>query len=194
MNFLHTMLRISDIDESLRFYCDGLGLTALRRVDNEKGRFSLIFLASPNDVARAKIRGDLAPDDEGSGDRGTGDINALPNGLPMIELTYNWPNNYNPDDYRSDTNMGDQETSDSNPQSDIYSQGRNFGHLAYRVEDIYAVCARLVGLGYTINRPPRDGYMAFTRSPDHISIELLQQGAPLAPQEPWVSQDNIGQW
>ena len=189
MNFLHTMLRISDIDESLRFYCDGLGLTALRRVDNEKGRFSLIFLASPDDVARAKIRVDLGSDDKGSGDLGFGDINALPNGLPMIELTYNWP-----DDYRSGANMGDQAVSGPNPQSDIYSQGRNFGHLAYRVEDIYAVCARLVELGYMINRPPRDGYMAFTRSPDHISIELLQQGAPLAPQEPWVSQDNIGQW
>lgn len=138
MKFLHTMVRVSDVDESLRFYCEGLGLTETRRYDNEKGRFTLIFLAAPGD-------------DGGE-----------------IELTYNW-------------------------DEKGYDGGRNFGHLAYRVKDIYALCAHLQDMGYTINRPPRDGHMAFVRSPDNISIELLQEG-DLEPKEPWASMPNVGEW
>lgn len=138
MKFLHTMVRVSDVDESLRFYCEGLGLTETRRHDNEKGKFTLIFLA--------------APGDEGG----------------EIELTHNW-------DEKS------------------YDGGRNFGHLAYRVKDIYALCQHLIEMGYTINRPPRDGHMAFVRSPDNISVELLQEG-DLEPKEPWLSMPNIGEW
>ena len=155
MEFLHTMVRISDIDASLQFYCEGLGLREVRRVDNEKGRFTLIFLASMDDLARA----DLTVDFEGP----------LPTGLPMIELTYNW-----------------------DPEE--YSGGRNFGHMAYRVQDVYALCARLQGMGYTIHRPPRDGRMAFVKSPDGISIELLQDGEPLDAAEPWASMENEGSW
>ena len=154
MGYLHTMVRISDIDESLRFYCQGLGLKDVRRVDNEGGRFTLIFLAHPDDIERSGLQGDEYP---------------LPEGLPMVELTHNW----------------DPET---------YSGGRNFGHLAYRVRDVYAVCQRLSDMGYVINRPPRDGHMAFVRSPDGISIELLQRGEHLAPQEPWASMPNTGEW
>ena len=154
IEYLHTMVRVSDIDASLRFYRDGLGLKEVRRVDNEGGRFTLVFLASEDDLGRAGI-------DSASG--------GLPTGLPMIEMTHNW----DPEDY---------------------SGGRNFGHLAYRVDDIYAAVERLAGLGVTINRPPRDGRMAFVRSPDGISVELLQKGDPLPAKEPWASAENIGTW
>jgi lactoylglutathione lyase len=146
MHYLHTMIRVSDIDASLDFFCTKLGLEEVRRHDSEQGRFTLIFLAAPGDRARAEQ--DKAP---------------------LIELTYNW----DPEDY---------------------SGGRNFGHLAYRVENIYATCQRLMDGGVTINRPPRDGHMAFVRSPDGISIELLQAGAALPPEEPWVSMPNTGTW
>lgn len=159
MNFLHTMVRVTDLDASLKFYCDGLGLTEFRRVENEKGRFTLVFLGTPNDLKRSGLKGDERP---------------LPAGLPMIELTYNWP--------------------DENGQSEAYGEGRNFGHMAYAVDDVYAACERLQAIGVTINRPPRDGYMAFVRSPDNISIELLQSGERLAPQEPWASMENEGKW
>jgi len=159
MDFLHTMVRVTDIEASLKFYCDGLGLKEVRRVENEKGRFTLVFLASKPDLKRSGFNGDEYP---------------LPSGLPMIELTYNWP-----------TETGETEE---------YGEGRNFGHLAYRVDDIYASCQRLMDMGVTINRPPRDGNMAFIRSPDNISIELLQRGEALAPQEPWVSMENTGKW
>ena len=146
MHYLHTMIRVSDIDASLDFFCTKLGLEEVRRHDSKQGRFTLIFLAAPGDRARAEQ--DKAP---------------------LIELTYNW----DPEDY---------------------SGGRNFGHLAYRVENIYATCQRLMDGGVTINRPPRDGHMAFVRSPDGISIELLQAGAALPPEEPWVSMQNTGTW
>ena len=139
MKYLHTMVRVSDVEASLRFYRDALGLELLSRRDNDQGRFTLIFLAAP-------------------GDRDA-----------QVELTYNW-------------------------DPEVYSAGRNFGHLAYAVEDIYAACARLAEHGVTINRPPRDGRMAFVRSPDGISIELLQRGAALAPCEPWVSMQITGSW
>ncbi|HHB82036.1 MAG TPA: lactoylglutathione lyase [Devosia sp.] len=139
MKYLHTMVRISDIEASLKFYCEGLGLREVRRKENEKGRFTLIFLS--------------APDDEGA----------------ELELTYNW-----------------------DPQT--YQGGRNFGHLAYRVKDIYQTCQHLADMGVVINRPPRDGYMAFVRSPDGISVELLQEGTPLAPAQPWESMENTGEW
>ena len=146
MRYLHTMVRVSDLDAALDFYCDKLGLKELRRVENNAGRFTLVFLATPEDA-----------------ERGHGD------GVPMVELTHNW-------------------------DEKIYAGGRNFGHLAYRVDDIYAVCQRLLDGGVTINRPPRDGHMAFVRSPEGISIELLQQGASKAPAEPWVSMPNSGTW
>ncbi len=155
MEYLHTMVRISDVEASLRFYCEGLGLKEVRRTDSEAGRFTLIFLASEKDMARAGFE----PGMDGR----------LPTGLPMVELTHNW----DPEDYDG---------------------GRNFGHMAYRVADIYGLCAHLQAMGYTINRPPRDGRMAFVRSPDNISIELLQDGAPQAPAEPWASMDNRGSW
>ncbi len=155
MEYLHTMVRISDIDESLHFFCEGLGLKEIRRRESEQGRFTLIFLASSDDLARAEME----PEFDGP----------LPAGLPMIELTYNW-----------------------DPEE--YTGGRNFGHMAYRVRDIYALCARLQGLGYTIHRPPRDGRMAFVKSPDGISIELLQEGEPLDAAEPWKSMENEGSW
>ncbi|HXR62617.1 MAG TPA: VOC family protein [Rudaea sp.] len=143
MRYLHSMVRIRDVAASLRFYCEGLGLREMRRVENEKGRFTLIFLAAPE-----------TPEAE-------------------VELTYNWPaDGATPEDYGS---------------------ARNFGHLAFRVENIYDTCARLQSMGYTINRPPRDGHMAFARSPDLISIELLQDGH-LPPQDPWVSMPNTGVW
>lgn len=154
MEYLHTMIRISDVDESLRFFCDGLGLKEVRRTDSEQGRFTLVFLATPEDIKRSGWN-----DDGGK----------LPSGLPMIELTYNWD--------RED-----------------YDGGRNFGHMAYRVEDIYALCEHLQSMGYIINRPPRDGRMAFVRSPDDISIELLQKGEAQAQKEPWASMDNTGSW
>jgi lactoylglutathione lyase len=139
MRYLHTMIRVSDLDASLDFYCNKLGLKEVRRVDVEQGRFTLVFLAP-----------------EGQEDA-------------QIELTYNW-----------------------DPEN--LTGGRNFGHLAYQVDDIYAVCQRLMDQGVTINRPPRDGRMAFVRSPDSISIELLQKGEALPPEEPWVSMPNTGEW
>jgi len=140
MKYLHTMVRVRDVDASLQFYCDALGLTLVRRHDIEAGRFSLIFLAAPGDPSA------------------------------QVELTYNW-------------------------DGDALGEGdRNFGHLAYSVDNIYDTCQRLVDHGVTINRPPRDGRMAFVRSPDHISIELLQDGDPLPPTEPWLSMENIGHW
>jgi lactoylglutathione lyase len=146
MKYLHTMVRASDLDETLDFYCDKLGLVQVKRYDSEAGRFSLVFLAAPDDVERAR---------EGSS--------------PLLEITWNW----DPEDYQG---------------------GRNFGHLAYRVDDIYEVCQRLMDKGVTINRPPRDGHMAFIRSPDGISIELLQAGDALPPREPWQSMANTGSW
>lgn len=146
MQYLHTMVRISDVDESLDFYCNKLGMTEVRRHENEKGRFTLIFLASRDDVERGRAEN-----------------------APLLELTYNW-------------------------DAEEYKGGRNFGHLAYRVDNIYETCAKLQAAGVTINRPPRDGYMAFIRSPDNISIELLQRGEALPPQEPWVSAKNVGEW
>jgi lactoylglutathione lyase len=152
MKFLHTMVRITDVAESLRFYCDGLGLKEIRRFDSEPGRFTLIFLATPDDIAVVD-----AVDD------------GIPAGLPCVELTHNW---------------------DPEP----YPGGRNFGHLAYQVADIYATCAHLDGMGYIIHRPPRDGRMAFVKSPDGISVELLQAGPPQSPAEPWSSMENSGNW
>lgn len=146
MQYLHTMVRVSDLDESLRFYCDQLGLKEISRKEVEKGRFTLVFLAAPEDEQRA--REDRAP---------------------MIELTWNW-----------------------DPEE--YAGGRNFGHLAYRVDNIYDLCAHLQEHGVTINRPPRDGRMAFVRSPDGISIELLQKDEPLPITEPWASMENTGSW
>ena len=145
MRYLHTMVRVSDLDASLRFYCQGLGLVETYRVENDKGRFTLVFLAAPDDVELAKARQ-----------------------APLVELTYNW----DPEDYQG---------------------GRNFGHLAYRVDDIYETCQRLMDMGVTINRPPRDGHMAFIRSPDGVSVELLQDGA-LPAAEPWASMVNTGVW
>jgi lactoylglutathione lyase len=146
MRYLHTMVRIRDIDKSLAFYCGGLGMREVSRFDNEKGRFTLIFLAAPDDETRAKSEK-----------------------APMLELTYNW-------------------------DVEDYGSARNFGHLAFLVDDIYATCARLAAAGITINRPPRDGHMAFVRSPDLVSVELLQKGAALAPAEPWSSMANSGAW
>jgi len=139
MRYLHTMVRVTSLEESLRFFCDALGLQELRRVDNEKGRFTLVFLAAP------------------------GDQDA------QVELTHNW-------------------------DAENYGIGRAFGHLAYQVDDIYATCQRLLDHGVTVNRPPRDGHMAFVRSPDKISVELLQKGAALEPREPWKSMPNTGEW
>jgi len=140
MKYLHTMVRVTDLDSSLDFYCNKLGLEELRRIDVEAGRFTLVFLAAPGDSEA------------------------------QVELTHNW-----------DDEGG-------------YDGGRNFGHLAYAVPDIYALCQRLMDGGVTINRPPRDGHMAFVRSPDGISVELLQEGAPLPKQEPWASMENTGEW
>lgn len=146
MRYLHAMVRISNTEASLAFYCGLLGLEEVRRIDNPAGRFTLIFLAAPGDRERA-----------------------LADKAPLIELTHNW----DPEDYGG---------------------ARNFGHLAFEVDDIYATCSRLRGGGVTIARPPRDGRMAFVRSPDNISIELLQKGGALAPQEPWASMPNTGVW
>ncbi len=146
MQYLHTMIRISDLESSLDFFCNKLGLVETRRYESEKGRFTLIFLSAPQDVDRAKE-----------------------SQAPLVELTYNW----DPEDYGG---------------------GRNFGHLAYRVENIYQTCQKLMDRGVTFNRPQRDGYTAFVRSPDDISIELLQAGEALPPQEPWTSMPNTGEW
>lgn len=162
MEFLHTMIRVKDIDASLRFFCEGLGLKEVRRVENEAGCFTLVFLASSEDIARANSS--VAPHEH----------KGFPAGLPMLEMTYNWP--------EQDGTISE------------YDQGRNFGHVAYRVDDIYALAQHLTDMGIAINRPPRDGYMMFVRSPDNISVELLQRGERLPPQEPWVSQENIGIW
>lgn len=150
MRYLHTMVRVTDLDLALKFWVDALGLVLARRIDNEHGKFSLVFLSAPDDLENAKI-----------------------NQAPLVELTYNWP----------DENGGE-----------VLTGGRNFGHLAYLVDDIYAICERLQANGVVINRPPRDGHMAFVRSPENISIELLQKGPNLPPQEPWVSMQNIGEW
>ena len=139
MKYLHTMVRVSDLDKSLDFYCNKLGLIEIKRKENETGRFTLAFLAAPGDEEA------------------------------QVELTYNW-------------------------DAEEYDEGRNFGHLAYAVDDIYATCQSLLDNGVTINRPPRDGYMAFIRSPDNISIELLQKGDALPPAEPWASMANSGSW
>lgn len=154
MEFLHTMVRVSDIDASLQFFCGALGLKEVKRKENEAGRFTLVFLASPDDIARSNYKDNDEP---------------LPAGLPMVELTHNW-------------------------DEAGYDEGRNFGHLAYRVTNIYETCQKLMDMGITINRPPRDGFMAFIRSPDNISIELLQAGERLAPAEPWASMPSIGHW
>ncbi|MDE1567427.1 VOC family protein [Aquabacter sp. P-9] len=140
MRFLHTMVRVTDIDQSLDFYCNKLGLTEVRRKEVPQGRYTLVFLAAPGQE-----------------------------GVAEVELTYNW-------------------------DPEAYGEGRNFGHLAFEVDDIYATCAKLQAEGVTINRPPRDGYMAFVRSPDNISIELLQKGGAKAPEEPWASMPNTGKW
>jgi lactoylglutathione lyase len=141
MRYLHTMIRVRDLPRAIHFFCEGLGLTEVRRTNHEQGRFTLVYL----------------------GERGEGDS-------PQIELTHNWDH------------------------QESYTVGRNFGHVAYEVDDIYATCAHLVELGYVISRPPRDGRMAFVRSPDLISVELLQKGAALAPAEPWSSMANTGEW
>ncbi|MEQ1651719.1 MAG: VOC family protein [Hyphomicrobium sp.] len=146
MRYLHTMVRIRNIDESLAFYCGALGMREINRTDNERGRFTLIFLAADEDEVRAKAEK-----------------------APMLELTYNW-------------------------DAEDYGSARNFGHLAFVVDDIYATCAKLAAMGVTINRPPRDGHMAFVRSPDLVSVELLQKGGSLPPSEPWVSLANSGSW
>ncbi len=146
MRYLHTMVRVADLDKSLDFYCNKLGLVEVSRFSNDKGRFKHVFLAATDDVEAAKAKR-----------------------APMVELTYNW----DPEDYKG---------------------GRNFGHLAYRVENIYDVCQRLKDGGVLINRPPRDGNMAFIRSPDGISVELLQAGEALPPREPWLSMPNTGSW
>jgi lactoylglutathione lyase len=146
MEYLHTMVRVANLDESLDFYCNKLGLVETSRRDDEKGRYTLVFLAAPDDLGRAKETRS-----------------------PLVELTYNWDEH-------------------------AYAGGRNFGHLAYRVDDIYATCRKLMDAGVTINRPPRDGNMAFIRSPDGISIELLQKGGAKPTQEPWASMPNTGSW
>jgi lactoylglutathione lyase len=146
MQYLHTMLRVSDLEQTVDFFCKKLGFTEISRADHEKGRYTLVFLAAPGDAEAARQ-----------------------NKAPMVELTHNW-------------------------DEKGYAGGRNFGHLAYRVDDIYALCDRLMKAGVTINRPPRDGHMAFIRTPDNISIELLQKGDALPPQEPWKSMPNTGTW
>jgi len=146
VKYLHTMVRVTDLDASLDFYCDKLGLKEIARSENPAGRFTLVFLVAPGDAEAAEARR-----------------------APTVELTYNW-------------------------DPEAYGGGRNFGHLAYAVDDIYATCARLKDAGVTINRPPRDGRMAFIRSPDNISVELLQAGPALAPAEPWASMPNVGVW
>ena len=146
MRYLHTMIRVTDLDDTLNFFCNLLGMVEVRRIESEKGRFTNIFLAASDDEAAAR------------------DTKA-----PVVELTYNW----DPEDYTG---------------------GRNFGHLAFQVDDIYETCRNLMDAGITINRPPRDGYMAFIRTPDDISIELLNKGDPLPPEEPWASMENTGVW
>jgi lactoylglutathione lyase len=150
MQYLHTMIRVTDLDESLEFFCAGLGMVQISRRDHERGKFTLVFLAAPDDKSQAKSAKS-----------------------PLLELTYNWPVKEGTEKLKS---------------------GRNFGHLAYRVDNIYQMCEHLKQRGIEINRPPRDGYMAFVRSPDGISIELLQKGDALEPAEPWLSMPNQGSW
>jgi lactoylglutathione lyase len=146
MQYLHSMIRVSDLEQTVDFFCKKLGFTEISRVDHEKGRYTLVFLAAPGDAEAARQKK-----------------------APMVELTWNW-------------------------DEKDYAGGRNFGHLAYRVEDVYALCDKLMKAGVTINRPPRDGHMAFIRTPDNISIELLQKGEALPPKEPWISMPNTGTW
>ena len=146
MRYLHTMVRVNNLQDSLTFYCDKLGLSEVNRIESKEGRFTLVYLAAPLDKEKAK------------------NIES-----PTLELTYNW-------------------------DTEEYAGGRNFGHLAYEVDNIYSQCQQLIDAGVVINRPPRDGYMAFLRSRDNISIELLQKGEPLTPQEPWISMANTGEW
>ncbi|ADY64731.1 MULTISPECIES: VOC family protein [Rhizobium/Agrobacterium group] len=146
MRYLHTMVRVKDLGESMKFYCDLMGLEEIRRIENEKGRFTLVFLAARDDISAAREKK-----------------------APSLELTYNW-------------------------DTEDYTGGRNFGHLAYEVDNIYDFCAHLQQNGVVINRPPRDGHMAFVRSPDGISFEILQKGESLAPAEPWISMQNTGSW
>jgi lactoylglutathione lyase len=146
MEYLHTMVRVKDLDQSLDWYCRKFGLVEVRRMENEKGRYTLVFLAAPGDAERARQTK-----------------------APLLELTYNW-----------------------DPEE--YTGGRNFGHLAYQVDDIYETCRKLMDQGVTINRPPRDGHMAFVKSPDNISIELLQKGEAKPVAEPWASMPNTGTW
>ena len=151
MRYLHSMIRVRDLETSLHFFCDILGLKETKRTESKQGRFTLIFLAAPGDEAHAKAHQS-----------------------PVVELTYNWP--------------------DEKGETEHYDTGRNFGHLAFEVDDIYTTCQHLMDHGITINRPPRDGYMAFIKTPDNISIELLQKGEKRAPQEPWASMENTGSW
>ncbi|NOQ13214.1 MAG: lactoylglutathione lyase [Methyloprofundus sp.] len=146
MRYLHTMVRVQDLEASMHFYCQQLGLQESHRIDDEAGRYTLVYLSAPADTKQAKETQ-----------------------APLLELTYNW-------------------------DTETYSGGRNFGHLAFEVDDIYQTCQQLMKSGITINRPPRDGYMAFIRSPDQISIELLQKDKPLEPSEPWISMENIASW
>ena len=146
MKYLHTMIRVANLDVSLEFYCSRLGLLEVKRTENQAGKYTLVFLAASDDL-----------------------VNQGRTDAPMIELTYNW-------------------------DSEIYNEERNFGHIAFEVDNIYEMCQRLYTAGIVINRPPRDGYMAFIRSPDNISIELLQKGEPLPPQDPWISMPNSGHW
>ena len=146
MRYLHTMVRVQDLEASMHFYCQQLGLQESHRIDDEAGRYTLVYLNAPLDTEQATNTH-----------------------APLVELTYNW-------------------------DTEAYTGGRNFGHLAFEVDDIYSLCQQLMDSGVTINRPPRDGYMAFIRSPDQISIELLQKGKPLTPAEPWASMENIGSW
>lgn len=151
MEYLHSMIRVTDLEANLKFFCDVLEFTEIDRIENKRGRFTLIFLAAKGDSLKAKEEK-----------------------TPLLELTYNWP-----EEGKEDEKLG---------------SGRNFGHLAYRVENIYELCDRIASAGVTINRPPRDGYMAFLKSPEGISIELLQKGSALAPEEPWQSMENQGSW
>ena len=146
MRYLHTMIRVADLDNTLKFFTDFLDMTEVRRIDNDKGRFTLVFLAASEDVEAGRAAK-----------------------APLVELTHNW-------------------------DPEAYKGGRNFGHLAYEVDDIYATCQKLMDNGVTINRPPRDGHMAFVRTPDNISLELLQKGGSKAPAEPWASMANTGEW
>ena len=148
MRYLHTMLRVSDLDESLSFFCGVMDMREVKRMESEKGRFTLVFLAAASDVAGMEGPGQPAP---------------------VLELTYNW-------------------------DTEEYAGGRNFGHVAFEVDDIYATCQKIADSGVTINRPPRDGHMAFLRTPDNVSIELLQKGGARVPQEPWASAENVGEW